>query len=185
MWRSCAKLLEAACLAALPALALAEPQVSPADVLDAVSADWSGDGRPDRAVLVAGAIDADLYLYIADAEGMTLAAHAPGLAWSGRMAGTLPRLELTERGALQVISENAAIGRYRWERRLTLLYREGRFVVGGVTLTGYDTLELGSRYACDLNLFTGRGVANGTDFTSERRAEPVTTWDNTPVCPGR
>ena len=57
---------------------------------------------------------------------MKLAAFAHDIASSGNMFGNVAELRTTKNGALQVYSENTAVGRDKWERTMTLAYRKGR-----------------------------------------------------------
>lgn len=172
------------CLALLlaglaPALAAAPESVRPDRVLSVVTADWNGDGSMDRALLVQGEDAADLFIYLSAGPGedMRLAVYAPGLAWTGILFGTLAELRLTANAAsLQVFSQNDAVGRDRWTNTLTLVYRDGVFLVGGYTLETRDTLEPRNATSCDVNLLTGRGIADGKAFRSATRAVPVAQW---------
>jgi hypothetical protein len=157
----------------------AEVLVPTKDVLDVITAEWNEDGAADRAVLVANEDAFDLYIFLStDAvDERALAVEALGLGWRGAMWGTQPALDLTDRQALKVHSGNEAIGRNRWQETLTILYRQGRFVVGGYTYVARDTLDLDYQYACDVNLFTGKGVFNGQAFTTDAAgAVPVEIW---------
>ncbi len=132
--------------------ALAEPIVS-------VSADLNGDGLTDRAELVM--IDkggmADLLIYTGQTDGsQSLSATSREYVWVGGI-GQQPELSATERGSLQVISMNEAIGRDRWRQTLTVAWRDGAFVLAGITYSWYDTLDLANAGTCDVNLLTGRG----------------------------
>ncbi len=167
----------AGALVALPAAA--EVLVPASDVLEVLTTEWNEDGGADRAVLVANEDTFDLYVFLStDApDERTLAVEALDLGWRGAMWGTQPSLELTDKRALKVHSGNEAIGRGRWHETLTILYRNGRFVVGGYTYVGRDTLDLDYEYNCDVNLFTGKGVFNGKPYSAGAKgAVPVEIW---------
>ena len=154
-----------------------ERMIAAQDVLAAITADWTGDGGMDRAVLVDNRDGmADLLIYSEQDGTMTLAAVSEALAWIGSAWGTLPEIALSPNGALQVVSMNEAIGRHRWRETLTVVYREGRFIVGGYTYRAYDTLDLDYEYGCDINLITGMGVFNNAAFRSPIDALPVGKW---------
>ncbi len=158
--------------------AAADAPVSPARVIDVVTADWTGDGGPDRAVLIEGAEDADLRIYVSTGApgAMALAVARERLVWSGAMWGTLPELGLNAAGSLTVTSGNTAIGRSRWQETLTIAYRGGRFVVAGFTFVSHDTLEPGLGRDCDVNFLTGRGLLDGAPFAVPRGGVPLAEW---------
>ena len=129
-------------LAATSSAAQADPVLVPAASVSSVAVgDMDGDYYRYRALLVETDDGADLYIYVQGSDGMRLAARAPSIAWRGRMFGQEPRLEVAKNKSLKVISENASIGRDRWEQTLTIAYRGGRFVVAGYTYSYYDTLD--------------------------------------------
>ncbi len=161
------------------AAAQAPEMIRPEQVLSVVTADWNSDGSMDRALLVQNEDDADLFIYFSTGPGasMRLAAYQKGFAWTGILFGTLPQLALTSNpAAFQVVSENDAIGRDRWKQTLTLVFRNNAFVVAGYTLNSRDTLDPNNVSACDVNLLTGKGVANGKPFTSKTKAMPLAQW---------
>ncbi len=185
--RSASILALAACLAAFFPAVLAGPvaaetapvTVAPEKVLSSVTADWNDDARMDRAVLVEGDGVADLIVYLSDGDnGMMPAAYAPGMVGSGINWGTLPGLVLTAKNGLQVHSENDAIGRYRWDQVLTLAWRNGQFVVAGITYAVRDTLNTEAGGGCDINLLTGKGTSNGKAVTVAAAAIPVAQWSD-------
>lgn len=162
------------------------------DVIAVATHDWNGDGGFDRAVVTGSGDEVDLWLYLSNGEpdGRDLIARAAGIGWRGLMWGTQPEIEVTGKGALLLTTMNEGIGRSRWHETLTILWRDGRFVVGGYTRSAYDTLEPDYEYACDVNLFTGKGVFNGKPIATEVRAVPVTDWRasdaqpySTRICP--
>ncbi|MDP4823070.1 MAG: hypothetical protein NWR47_03895 [Aestuariivirgaceae bacterium] len=148
-------LFAALLLTATPALAQEGPS--------SITADWNGDGWEDSANFTQMA-DADfvgIEVYLSDAQGnQQLAVSTPYAAWSGQLYGTKPWLELNERGSLQIMSGNDAIGRGRWSQTVTVAYRKGQFNVIGITRTEWDTLDPDFGHSCDLNLATRKGVVN-------------------------
>jgi hypothetical protein len=165
----------------------ADLTVDVADVLSAVSGYQDGDYY--RAVLVRGEEDADLYVFSRDGWDLTLEAHAPGIAVTG-IGGTDASLTSTETGALKVNSENIGIGRHRWQQTLTIVKRDGRFVVAGYTYSYYDTLAVDANGEvltgdCDVNLLTGKGIKDGRPFRTSFKRLPVSDWRagmNPPEC---
>ena len=161
-----------------PVMAQTAPAtVAPEKVLAAVTSDWNDDGSMDRAVLVDGDDGAGLIIYLSDGEnGLKPAAYAPGLVSSGVMFGTLPDLKLSPSGGLQVTSENIGVGRDHWEQTLSLAWRDGQFVVAGITYTANDTLDPKAGGTCDINLLTGKGTANRKAVKLAPAAIPVSQW---------
>ena len=160
-------------------------QVDLANVVAIADGDLNDDGSRDRAALVSRDGDLDLYVFLsADAPGeRVLAGKADAIGFAGRAWGTEPELGITERGAIRLVSKNEAIGRGRWRETLTILYRDGRVVVGGYTYTSRDTLDLDYRYDCDVNLFNGKGFFNDTAIRTDRRATPIETFERDGICP--
>lgn len=149
-------------------------------VLSAATPPLSGEGH-DVAVLVDNLDDgADLYLYVGLDRSKIEAGVKPTLvkknaAWSGSLAGTRPSLAESAKGSLLLKSGNEAIGRDRWSQTLTIVYRNGAFVVAGLTREERDTLEPKSGGNCDLNLLTGKGSRNGKKV--EFKPETITLAD--------
>lgn len=75
-------------------------------------------------------------------------------AFNGAMWGMAPSIEQSETGSLQLLSEQTGIGRYPWMQTLTVAWRDGAFVVAGITYTTYDRMTA-STVICDVNLRTG------------------------------
>lgn len=168
------------------------PRIAPFQVNSVETADWTGDGYPDRAVLIETEDGADLLIYIGEARSddgesapYRLAARRDGIAWRGRAWGTFPELALSSSGALQVISRNEAIGRHRWQETVTILWRDGRFIVGGYTFEARDTLDPGAGSSCDINLITGGAILDGVRAKLSPAAEPVESWASPGGCPER
>lgn len=151
-------------------------------VLSAATLSFSQDGGADRAVL-ADNLDggADLYLFLKTdgAKGpIKPALVKKNAAWSGAMRGTRPSLAVSDKGSLLVKSENAGVGRSRWSQTLTIAYRNGEFVVAGVTREARDTLDLKAGGSCDLNLLTGRGKRNGKAVETKFPATKLADWSD-------
>jgi hypothetical protein len=155
-------LLAAPALAAPPSAPSAVP---PSKIVSAASGAWTDDGSMGRALLIDDPDNAsvDLAIYVGNSadpsEDLKLAAFAHDIASSGNMFGNTAELRQTKTGALQVYSENTAVGRDKWERTMTLAWRGGHFVVAGLTMSDYDDLTPGSATACDINFLSGRAKA--------------------------
>lgn len=176
-----------AMLAVASATRAAERLIAPHHVAASISADWTGDGIPDRAVLIETSEGGDLLIYRGQEApaGFVQEAARRGIAWRGGLAGTQPTLTLSPSGALQVISQNETVGRHRWRETVTILWRDQRFVVGGYTLTTRDTLKAGSEVTCDINLLTGKRIVNGRVSRAKPQIHTVETWPASGHCPGR
>ena len=176
-------------LAAAPAAGAGERTVVAASVIAALTADLTGDGGMDRALLVDnGGGYVDLLVFSNLDNRMELVAESRSVAWLGHAWGTLPELGLSPTGALQVTAMNEAVGRHRWRQTLTILYRNDRFMVGGYTYSAYDTLAPDTGRDCDVNLMTGRGIAGGVVFESRVRTVPIEEWNaetaaSSGICP--
>ncbi len=157
----------------------APPVVPPSKVVSAASGDFTSDGSLGRAVLIEDADNAsvDLAIYTGDAGNpMKLAAFAHDIASSGAMFGNMAELRTTKTGALQVHSENMAVGRDKWERTMTLAFRNGHFVVSGLTLSAFDTLDPKAGGSCDINFLSGKAKAGRKAIKVAMGAIPVEKW---------
>ncbi|MBW8734613.1 MAG: hypothetical protein JF571_09955 [Asticcacaulis sp.] len=174
-----------AALALLPAAAVAAPpeSIAPHKVISAVEGDFNADGSIDRAVLMDNSdSDSDLVIYLNDGNGgFKAGGMASAIAFNGGLAGNSPDLRLSKTGALQVHSENIAIGRDHWERTLTVSYRGGQFVISGITASGYDTMNPKDSTACDLNLLTGKGLSGRKKVMVKTGAIPLGQWSDDKV----
>jgi hypothetical protein len=155
-------------LALSAGVALADP-IDTDNIVAAVTGDFNKDGAQDLALLVRGDGDMDLRFFLQDKDGQYLkpAGAALGKVWGTAqpdgVVGQEPELKALPNGSLQVITKNGAIGRDRWNQTLTLAYRNTDFIVAGFTYSYYDTLDEANNGDCDLNVLTGKGVANVPD----------------------
>ncbi|SIP97737.1 hypothetical protein SAMN05880582_101242 [Rhizobium sp. RU20A] len=151
----------------LPALPAAAQLLDPDRIVAAATGDFDKDGTNDLVLLVAPAQDkADedhgVYLFLTGETGkLTLKEIVPNLVWGAYdLFGQNASLEAMANGSFVIVSHNDAIGRDRWEQRLTIAYRNNEFAVAGYTYTGYDTLNPDAAQSCDINMLTGKGKAN-------------------------
>jgi hypothetical protein len=147
-------------------------------VISSVKADWNGDGIDDNAVLVEAEPDqANLLVYLSESPSQTrLAVNKKNLVWRGAMYGTQPSLSLNPQGSLVIESGNDAIGRGRWQQKITAMYDDSSFVVAGYTYTYRDTLDLAAGGTCDVNFLTRRGVRNNNEFRINAKPLKLADW---------
>lgn len=149
------------------------------DILSAVTG-YTSEAGYFRAILIRGSEDADLLILTEGDDGLAVSVHAKDIAFTG-IGGSDASLSLTDQGSLRLHSENYGIGRHKWEQTLTIVYRDGTFVVGGFTYSFADTLARDDNGevltgSCDLNLLSGKGVSNGKPARVATKAKPVTDW---------
>lgn len=141
-------------------LTLASPALAegPPPLIAALSGDWDGDGAPDALVLVPGIEgDANLIVYDNDGDsGLTPVLVLEGVVFAGPMAGQAPSLAPHGEAGFVLASEQTAVGRTPWSQRLTVLWRDGGFVVAGYDYGFYDRLDLSHYGECSVNLLTRR-----------------------------
>lgn len=142
---------------------------------EAVTSDLTGDGRPESFRLIDndGMVDLEIR-----GDGGTVLAR--GIAWKGGI-GQEPDLSLAPNGSVRLSARNESIGRDRWVQVLTIAFRQGRYVVAGLTYDWYDTLDPANTGRCDFNLLAGRGVVQRGDAPERqvrvaKGAVPVTDW---------
>src|SRR5262249_48078358 len=127
---------------------------------------------------------ADLYLYLAkdDANadaGLSLAEKKSNIAFSaGSVSGQLASLGVSNTGSMQIKSGNDAIGRDRWSQVLTVIYRDKRFLIAGITYSERDTLDPEAGGACDINLLSGKGLRNGKPVETKLTPIPLSDWSD-------
>lgn len=149
----------------LPAMGVLAQSFPAERIISGASGDWNKDGAADLALLVAPGSDDEvigIYLYVTERDRglLKLVTSAPDKVWgNSRLDGFYgqdPAITALANGSIAVMSQNSAIGRNRWERTLTLAYRENRFIVAGYTYTYYDTLDPDGSGSCDYNVVTGK-----------------------------
>lgn len=154
-------------------------------IISAATGDWDKDGNADLALLVAAAEDSgddhSVYIYLHDDEAgrLTLKTVAANKVWGNLgIAGQRPFLTALPNGSLLITSHNDAIGRDRWEQKLTVAYRNSDFVVAGYTYTSYDTLDPDNQTDCDFNVMTGKGTAEGKPVVAKDETVLLRDWSD-------
>ncbi|MGF6252980.1 hypothetical protein [Ensifer sp. LBL] len=165
----------------LPAVASAADAIDPARIVSAATGDWDKDGSSDLALIVRPAEGSDedngVLLYLTGDNGaLALKSAIPNKVWGQfELVGQAPSIEALPSGSLLITSHNDAIGRDRWEQKLTVAYRNFDFVVAGYTYSSYDTLDPDNTAQCDLNVLTGKGKSN--DKPVEAKGELILLKD--------
>ena len=125
----------------------------PAEVL----LDIDRDGRMDRALLVrdAKAETVDLSIYLDDGQNAADLSRPPALLKKNLpFEGLLLALESQGEGSL-ILTYGCGGCSNNSSTTLTIVYREGQFLVGGYT---YDWETRISAGRCDINFLTGKGT---------------------------
>lgn len=142
--------------------------IDPEHIISAATGDWDKDGNADLAMLVSPGADSDqdnaVYIYLnnGDIGALALKTIAPNKIWGHlEMAGRVPSVTALPNGSILITSHNDAVGRDRWEQKLTVAYRNFDFIVAGYTYTSHDTLDPDNTSDCDFNVLTGKGMSNG------------------------
>jgi hypothetical protein len=123
----------------------------------------------ENVILVASGEDAADLLILPDYRNTDTTAPilvARGFAWAGPMWGQWPSISQRDNGSLVITAEQFGIGRWGWSEDLTLAWRDGRFVVAGLTRTEIDR---GVAFAatCDVNLLTGQWNVDMTTYAEK------------------
>lgn len=154
------------CTVTAPALA---GSLETDNIVQAAIGDFNKDGAPDLVLLTRGTEDMDLLFFLRDKERDYLkpAGVALNKVWGqigpDAFYGQEPILEAMANGSIKITTRNDSIGRNRWSQTLTLAYRNTDFIVAGFTYSYHDTLDLAASGDCDLNVLTGKGIANKAD----------------------
>lgn len=177
-----------------------ERVIQPGDIIDAAIGDWNRDGLDDLAVLaVTGPkenMKVGVYVYFREpqTEGslLRLVLAVPDKVWGGRFHGQEPSVVALKNGSIAIETRNFAIGRDRWEHTISLAWRNGRFLVAGLTFKSYDTSQERESLTCDLNLLTGKGIINDKQTTFPPLSLTLDKWEHsggddpgTAICRGR
>jgi hypothetical protein len=144
-------------LAMVPASALAANN-HPLDPPYDIALDIDHDGKMDRAVLVVDPANghADLYIYLAAGSGNLVFPRKPTILKKNLTAAQILRFESNGKGTLIVMSGCGGCSN-DYATTLRIVYRGGKFLVGGVTYDWDTRSGIGS---CDINFLTGNGVTS-------------------------
>ncbi len=65
----------------------------------------------------------------------------------------------------------------RWSQKLTVVLRDGAFVIARIAHASRDTLDpKAGASSCDLNLLTGKGTSDGKPVTEKLAPIPLSEW---------
>lgn len=150
------------------------------EVFSVTSTDWNNDGIHDP-VIILNVNDGERFdglFYLSDEYGrLTVKHHIQDIVWgSSAMFGQEPSVTTAQNGSVILGSQNSAIGRNRWEQKLTIAFRNNEFVVAGFTYSYYDTLDLDAYGGCDLNLLTGNGLKNEKPITFQPQTTSIVSF---------
>lgn len=168
----------------LPAVSVLAQSFPAERIVAGASGDWNKDGATDLALLVAPGSDDEvvgIYLYVTESDRglLRLVTAAPDKVWGNTrldgLYGRDPAITALANGSIAVMSQNSTIGRDRWEKTLTLAYREGRFIVAGYTYSYYDTIDNDSG-SCDYNVVTGKLTRDETARSVAPRTVSIADW---------
>lgn len=172
--------------------ALADP-IDTSSIVSAVVGDFNKDGEPDLAFLVRGEEAMDLH-FLLGVEGRgylepteVVKGQVWGQAGPDSLVGQEPFLEKLPNGSLAVNTRNDAVGRSRWNQKLTLAYRNNALVVAGFSYSWRDTIDLANAGQCDINILTGKGFRETfpedgdpvrSSISIEAEQSPFATWSD-------
>lgn len=153
------------------------PSFSAEQIFSVATTDWNKDGIQDP-VMILNVNEGERFdglFYISDEYGrLTLRHYIPDMVWgSSAMFGQEPSVTTASNGSAIVTSQNSAIGRNRWEQKLTIAYRNDQLVLAGFTYSYYDTLDPNAYGGCDLNLLTGKGFKDKKPITFQPQTTSV------------
>jgi hypothetical protein len=128
---------------------------TPTDGRLEVALDMDRDGKSDRAVLVSDPDNgtADLSIYLAAGDGALDPSRQPTLFKNDMPAEGIVSMEGNDKGSL-LITYGCGGCSNDFETTLTIVYRDGDFLVAGYT---YDWDTRYSAGSCDINYLTGKG----------------------------
>jgi hypothetical protein len=159
-----------------------EPLFTPDAIFSVATTDWNNDGIEDP-VMILNINDGeqfDVLFFLSDEYGrLALSHHIPDMIWgSSAMFGQEPSVTKTPYGSIIIGSQNSAIGRDRWEQKLTIAYRDNQLILAGFTYSFYDTLDTENYGNCDLNLLTGKGLTNEKSISFRSVFTPLSTYSD-------
>lgn len=160
-----------------------QPTFDPGDgrgamrIFGTVGGDWDQDDLAEFAMLAApasdGGVDATLFIYRSTMDGWSAVVVVDAIAWAGAFAGTTPFLRPGPADGFQIVSENMSVGRNRWRQAITVVHRDGAYIVAGYTYDAYDTLDPDAARSCDVNFLTGRAEVDGVIRRAGSRDRPL------------
>ena len=116
---------------------------------------------------------ADLLILSDHRDGGAALTVARSMVFNGAMWGMAPWIEDRQGEGFLIQSEQIGAGRHPWMQTLTVVWRDGRFVVAGYTFSSYDRIQNDS-YSCDINLRTGDFISEVALFDMETEEEDAT-----------
>lgn len=162
-----------------PSMSLAQETILPTKgIIEELTIDLDRDGSVDRLFLIEADGFADLLVFRGMKDGAAGRERFMALPGAKEFAFGKPWFVARSRGVVAVGSAQSQ-GRYKWEQSLTLAWRSGKLRVIGITYAVNDSISSASRArSCDLNLSTGKGVANGKAVNVAMKPVPVEEWSD-------
>jgi len=146
-----------------------------------VTLDIDHDGRPDRAVLVEDPATGKggLYIYLGAGTEKIDPTRKPTIVKKLLTTGRILRFESDSKGSLIVMSGCGGCSNDT-ATTLTIVYRAGMFLVGGVS---YDWDTRTGAGSCRFDFLTGKGIrsralAKGKPFTARSKPINLADWSD-------
>lgn len=95
--------------------------------------------------------------------------------WRGHMDGDLPRLELTEKTSLQILSGRNG-DRVQWDKTITIAYRTGEFLMAGYAYESNDAHDESNDTKVDYNVLSGEITVSGKTSQVPGKSIPWNDW---------
>lgn len=153
-------------------------------ILGSVKADWNGDGKIDKAILVTRDNEhqaATLLVYLSNKSNhLKRKLKARDIVWHANIAGQSASLKLNKRNSIVIHAGNTSVGRNRWHSKLTIVYRGKKFLVAGYSLHTRDTLKLDSATRCDINYLAGKMIKNNKTLWVKNVPPSLKVWQKNP-----
>jgi hypothetical protein len=146
-----------------------------------ITLDIDHDGKMDRAVLVEHPAtgNGDLYIYLGTGAAKLDPPRKPAIVKKKLTTAHILRFEGDTKGALVVMSGCGGC-RNDYATTLTIVYRGGEFLVGGVR---YDWDTRNGIGTCSFDFLTGKGIrshgrAKGKPFTAKLAPVSLAGWSD-------